>query len=155
MKRWMAVVLMVVLVIPMYSKDKKSKAEKQAEKFEANAREQFSRETEINIEQNSPYLLERFTNSVDGTRINNVRCVNRTRCGVDAHGGFGGLCLPGDRRVLMIQGFTNPNDMIAFANEVKNIGTSKLKGYGFTYLELRSQYQSATFPDGILDIPVQ
>jgi hypothetical protein len=147
--------LTVLLVLPMYSKDKKSKAEKQAEKFEANAREQFSREIEVGIEQRAPYLLEGFTNSVDGTRINNVRCVNRIRCGVDARGGFGGFCWPGDRRVLMIQGFTSPNDMIAFANEVKNSGMTKLKDFGFTYVELRSQYQSATFPDGILDIPVQ
>ena len=153
MKRLLAIVLIILLGIPMYSKEKKSKAEKQAEKAEAQAREQFSRQAEIVFEQKAPGMLESFANTVTGDRMNNVRCVSQTHCGVDARGRFGGLCLPGDRRVLMISGFSNPNTMLGFGEELKK-DMSKLRSLGFTYVELRSAYQSATFPDGIYDIAV-
>jgi hypothetical protein len=152
----LAALLMALLVSPTYSKDKKDKAEKIFEKIKANNREKYSRQLEIDLEQRSPYLLQRLSNSVDGKRINNVRCVSKTRCGFSASEGFGGLCLPGDRRVLMIQGFLTPNDMIAFSNEVKSLEVMhELKVYGFEYVELRSGEQSATFPGGMLDIPVE
>jgi hypothetical protein len=103
MKLRCALALILLLVAPMaYSKDKRSKAEKQAAKQESNAREEYSRQVEIAIEQNAPCLLESFHNSIDGTRINNIRVVSRPGCGINAAGKFGGFCFPGDRTVLMI-----------------------------------------------------
>jgi hypothetical protein len=46
-------------------------------------------------------------------------------------------------------------DMIAFRKEMANPSfINKVTELGFEWIELRSESQSATFPDGILDIPV-
>ena len=91
---------------------------------------------EISIEQNYPYLLESFHNSVTGTRIGNVRVVSRTRCGFFFSTG---LCVPGDGTVLMIEGFRSVPDMIAFRKEMANPAfVNKVTELGFEWIELRS-----------------
>jgi hypothetical protein len=134
------------------TKKETKKEAKRAARAESDARAAYADELEKAMELQGIDLVPRTVGfgPYPNQRLPNVETYEHTGCG-----GLGNPCFHGNRMVLTIWGFSgSPVNMLQFAKVVLIPRAQELNKLGFEYVELRSSDVSATFPEGVFDIPI-